>query len=125
VIDPGFIGDLDRLCVFDGGTRLSLFLCDGDVQLFSRDAQQLGIVNDIFPAADFDREVMARARRLARGPSITYRYMKENLNRAVTSELGDCMDVEVTHHVHSARTQDHREAADAFVSKREPRFIGR
>ena len=45
MIDPGFIGDLDRLCVFDGGTRLSLFLCDGDVQLFSRDAQQLGIVH--------------------------------------------------------------------------------
>jgi 2-(1,2-epoxy-1,2-dihydrophenyl)acetyl-CoA isomerase len=94
-------------------------------RLTAEDAQQLGIVNDIFPAADFEREVMARARRLARGPSITYRYMKENLNRAFTSELGDCMDVEVTHHVHSARTQDHREAADAFVSKREPRFIGR
>jgi hypothetical protein len=45
VIDPGFIGDLDRLCVFDGGTQLSLFLCDDDVQLFSRDAQQLGIVH--------------------------------------------------------------------------------
>jgi 2-(1,2-epoxy-1,2-dihydrophenyl)acetyl-CoA isomerase len=94
-------------------------------RLTAEEAQQLGIVNDIFPAADFEREVMSRARRLARGPSITYRYMKENLNRAVTSELGDCMDVEVTHHVHSARTQDHREAADAFVSKREPRFIGR
>src|ERR1700689_3250291 len=64
-------------------------------RLTAEDAQQLGIVNDIFPAADFDREVMARARRLARGPSITYRYMKENLNRAATSELGDCMDVEV------------------------------
>jgi 2-(1,2-epoxy-1,2-dihydrophenyl)acetyl-CoA isomerase len=94
-------------------------------KLTAEEARELGIVNDIFPAADFEGEVMARARRLARGPSITYRYMKENLNRAATSELGDCMDVEVTHHVHSARTQDHREAAQAFVSKREPRFQGR
>jgi enoyl-CoA hydratase/carnithine racemase len=79
----------------------------------------------IFPPADFEREVMERARRLAQGPSIAYRYMKENLNRAVSGELGDCMDLEVTHHVHTGLTQDHREAAQAFMDKREPRFRGR
>ncbi len=94
-------------------------------RLSAEDAQRLGIVNAIFPAADFEREVMARARRLAEGPSIAYRYMKENLNRAVTGELGDCMDLEVTHHMHTALTEDHREAARAFVDKREPRFHGR
>lgn len=94
-------------------------------RLSAEDAQRLGIVNAIFAAADFEQEVMARARRLARGPSIAYRYMKENLNRAAGGELGECMDLEVTHHVHSARTEDHREASRAFVDKREPRFHGR
>jgi 2-(1,2-epoxy-1,2-dihydrophenyl)acetyl-CoA isomerase len=94
-------------------------------RLSAADAERLGIVNAVFPAADFEREVMARARRLAEGPSIAYRYMKENLNRAVTGELGDCMDLEVTHHLHTALTEDHREAAQAFVDKREPRFHGR
>ena len=94
-------------------------------RLTAEDAQRLGIVNAIFPAADFEREVMARARRLAAGPSIAYRYMKENLNRAVTGDLGDCMDLEVTHHAHTGLTEDHREAAQAFVDKREPRFHGR
>jgi len=94
-------------------------------RLSAEDAQRLGIVNAIFPPADFEREVMARARQLAQGPSIAYRYMKENLNRAVTGELGDCMDLEVTHHVHTGLTEDHREAARAFVEKREPRFRGR
>jgi 2-(1,2-epoxy-1,2-dihydrophenyl)acetyl-CoA isomerase len=94
-------------------------------RLSAEDAEQLGIVNAIFPLADFEREVMARARRLAAGPSIAYRYMKENLNRAMTGELGDCMDLEVTHHVHTALTEDHREASRAFVDKREPRFRGR
>jgi 2-(1,2-epoxy-1,2-dihydrophenyl)acetyl-CoA isomerase len=94
-------------------------------RLSAEDAQRLGIVNAIFPPADFEREVMARARQLAEGPSIAYRYMKENLNRAVTGELGDCMDLEVTHHVHTGLTEDHREAARAFVEKREPRFRGR
>jgi 2-(1,2-epoxy-1,2-dihydrophenyl)acetyl-CoA isomerase len=94
-------------------------------RLSAEDAERLGIVNAVFPAADFEREVMARARRLAQGPSIAYRYMKENLNRAVTGELADCMDLEVTHHVHSGLTEDHREAAQAFMDKREPRFHGR
>ena len=94
-------------------------------RLSAEDAQRLGIVNAIFPPADFEREVMERARRLAQGPSIAYRYMKENLNRAVSGELGDCMDLEVTHHVHTGLTEDHREAAQAFVEKREPRFRGR
>jgi 2-(1,2-epoxy-1,2-dihydrophenyl)acetyl-CoA isomerase len=94
-------------------------------RLSAEEAQRLGIVNAIFPAADFEREVMDRARRLAQGPSIAYRYMKENLNRAVSGELGDCMDLEVTHHVHTGLTEDHREAAQAFVDKREPHFRGR
>jgi 2-(1,2-epoxy-1,2-dihydrophenyl)acetyl-CoA isomerase len=94
-------------------------------RITAEQAERLGIVNAIFPAADFEREVMARARRLAKGPSIAYRYMKENLNRAVSGELGECLDLEVTHHVHTGLTEDHREAARAFVDKREPRFRGR
>jgi 2-(1,2-epoxy-1,2-dihydrophenyl)acetyl-CoA isomerase len=94
-------------------------------RLSAEDASKLGIVNGVFPADAFGREVMARARRLAHGPSVAYRYMKENLNRAVTGELGDCMDLEVTHHTHTAFTEDHREAARAFVEKREPQFRGR
>ena len=94
-------------------------------RISAEDAHRLGIINAIFPPADFEQEVMARARRLAQGPSIAYRYMKENLNRAVTGELGDCMDLEVTHHVHTGLTEDHREAAQAFMGKREPRFRGR
>jgi len=88
-------------------------------------AEELGLVNAAFAAADLEKEVMDRARRLAQGPSIAYRYMKENLNRAVHGSLEECMDLEVTHHIHTGLTEDHREAAQAFVEKREPRFRGR
>jgi len=94
-------------------------------RLSAAEAQRLGIVNAVFPAADFDAEVQQRAGRLASGPRLAYRYMKENLNRAVGGELGECMDIEATHHVHTGLTEDHREAAQAFVERREPRFTGR
>jgi 2-(1,2-epoxy-1,2-dihydrophenyl)acetyl-CoA isomerase len=93
-------------------------------RLSAADAVGLGIVNAVFPAAEFDAEVRQRARRLADGPRLAYRYMKENLNRAVSGELGECMDLEVTHHVRTGLTDDHREAAKAFVERREPRFTG-
>jgi 2-(1,2-epoxy-1,2-dihydrophenyl)acetyl-CoA isomerase len=94
-------------------------------RLSAADAERLGIVNATFPPDDFDTEVKQRARRLAQGPRLAYRSMKENLNRAVGGELGDCMDIEVTHHVHTGLTEDHREAAKAFVERREPNFTGR
>jgi 2-(1,2-epoxy-1,2-dihydrophenyl)acetyl-CoA isomerase len=82
-------------------------------------------VNAVFPEAEFDREVRARAIRLASGPSIALRYMKENLNRAVRGDLIECMDMEVVHHHRTRDTEDHQEAAQAFVEKREPKFQGR
>ncbi len=123
----GFAGDyggtwfLTRLVGSSKAKELYYF----SERLNAEDALRLGIVNAIFPPEDFEREVMERARRLAQGPSIAYRYMKENLNRAVSGELGDCMDLEVTHHVHTGLTEDHHEAVQAFMDKREPRFRGR
>jgi 2-(1,2-epoxy-1,2-dihydrophenyl)acetyl-CoA isomerase len=94
-------------------------------RLTAAEAEHLGLVNAVFPADALTDDVMARARRLADGPRIALRYMKENLNRAVHGELAECSDLEVTHHAHTGTTEDHREAARAFVEKREPTFKGR
>ena len=51
--------------------------------------------------------------------------MKENFNRALNGDVMECLDLEATHHLHAQLTQDHREAAEAFVEKREPVFVGR
>ena len=82
-------------------------------------------MNAVFDSGHFHDEVMDRARRLAHGPAVALRYMKENLNRAVNGELGECMDLEVTHHIRTSLTHDHREAARAFVEKRDPTFEGK
>ena len=89
------------------------------------EALRLGLVNWVCPPealADRTREL---AQRLAAGPAVAYRYMKENLNRAMAGEIDECLDLEATHHIHCGQTEDHREAAKAFVEKREPVFQGR
>ncbi|MEI9991365.1 MAG: enoyl-CoA hydratase-related protein [Rhizomicrobium sp.] len=91
-----------------------------------KEALRLGLVNWVVPADQLDARTREIAHRLAKGPRVAYRYMKENINRAVTgADIDDCLDLEATHHNHTGLTEDHREAAKAFVEKREPVFKGR
>ena len=92
------------------------------------DAQQalgLGLVNRVVADARLEEETMALASRLARGPRVAYRYMKRNMNAAETASLKDMLDLEAWNHTRTGMTEDHREAARAFVEKREPQFKGR
>ncbi len=90
------------------------------------EALRIGLVNRVVPAAELEKQTRELALRLAKGPTVAYRYMKENLNRAASgADVFECLDLEATHHVHTGLTEDHREAARAFVEKREPTFRGR
>ena len=90
----------------------------------AREARELGIVNRIVPDARLEEETLALAARLARGPRIAYRYMKRNFNAAESGTLRDLLDLEAWHHTRCGLTEDHREAAKAFVEKRDPVFRG-
>ena len=92
------------------------------------DAQQalgLGLVNRVVADARLEEETMALASRLARGPRVAYRYMKRNMNAAESASLKEMLDLEAWNHTRTGMTEDHREAARAFVEKREPQFKGR
>ena len=91
----------------------------------AEEALRLGLVNWICAPEDLAARTHEIARRLASGPTVAYRYMKENLNRAMGQDVDDCLDLEATHHIHCGQTEDHREASRAFVEKREPVFRGR
>jgi 2-(1,2-epoxy-1,2-dihydrophenyl)acetyl-CoA isomerase len=123
----GFAGDyggiwfLSRLI----GTAKARELYYFSDRVDSAEALRLGIVNDVFPDDSFESEVRARARRIADGPRIAYRYMKENFNRSMNGDLLECMDMEAAHHNRTGQTEDHREAARAFTEKRTPTFNNR
>jgi 2-(1,2-epoxy-1,2-dihydrophenyl)acetyl-CoA isomerase len=91
----------------------------------AEEALSLGLTNWVVEPDELADKTLEISTRLATGPTVAYRYMKENLNRAMAGDMDDCLDLEVTHHVHAAFTEDHREAAQAFVEKREPQFKGR
>ena len=86
---------------------------------------RLGLVNRVVADTDLEKETRALAGRLARGPRVALRYMKRNMNAAESGTLGELLDLEAWHHSRTGLTEDHREAARAFVEKREPAFKGR
>ena len=51
--------------------------------------------------------------------------MKRNMNAAESGTLKPVLDLEARHHSRTGMTEDHREAARAFVEKREPQFRGK
>ncbi len=91
----------------------------------AEEALRLGLTNWVCEPDELAARTQEIARRLARGPTIAYRYMKENLNRAMGGDVDDCLDLEATHHIHCVATDDYRDAVRAFVEKREPVFRGR
>jgi len=93
--------------------------------LTAEQAAALGLVNRVLPEANFLDEVLAIARRIAHGPLVSYRYMKQNVNLALNSDFASSLQREAQSHLRCSQTQDHREGVAAFREKREPRFSGR
>ena len=87
--------------------------------------KEYGLVHWVVSADALEDRTRALAERLANGPSVAYRYMKENLNRALVADLQSCLDVEAERMVESAMTEDYLEAVKAFAERRAPAFRGR
>ena len=99
------------------------FLSD---RVSAEQALDLGLTNWVCEADELAAKANEIALRLASGPTVAYRYMKENFARALSSgDVNDCLDLEATHHVHCGQTEDHKNATKAFVEKRDPVFVGR
>jgi 2-(1,2-epoxy-1,2-dihydrophenyl)acetyl-CoA isomerase len=94
-------------------------------KLSAQQCLALGLVSRVVPEAQLRATTLEVASRLANGPSIAYGYIKENVNAAGSKGLEDFMDGEVMLQLLAAGTEDHREAAHAFVEKRAARFKGR
>ena len=86
------------------------------------EALRLGLVNWVVPPDQLAAKTMELAKRLANGPRIAHRLIKDNLNRALNATFADCLDMESANLAEARQTDDHKEAARAFAEKRAPKF---
>src|SRR5271156_6366782 len=123
----GFSGD------FGGSYFLSKLVGTGKARelyytaepLDAAHALALGVVNQVVPDADLAGATMQLAQKLAKGPRVALALMKQNFNAAETCTLAQLLDLEARRQIETGRTNDHKEAARAFVEKRAPLFSGR
>jgi 2-(1,2-epoxy-1,2-dihydrophenyl)acetyl-CoA isomerase len=88
------------------------------------EALRIGMVNRVVEHEQLEAETMKLAEHLATGPTLAFARMKENLNRGETCDAATALDAEALNMQLSGTTNDHREAAKAFVEKRQPTFSG-
>lgn len=93
-------------------------------RLSAAEALDLGIVNKVFPQDNFVDHAMNYCQEMANRAPIALRYIKENINRSMSVTLEAALDAEGSAMPRTMSTADHREAAAAFVEKRQPKFSG-
>ena len=71
---------------------------------------------------DSVREV---AEKIANGPLMSFRWMKENINQSSHVDFKTMLDREAVSHLRCGETDDHKEGVAAFLEKRPPTFRGR
>jgi 2-(1,2-epoxy-1,2-dihydrophenyl)acetyl-CoA isomerase len=119
--DFGITWPLTRLL---GEAKAKELLLLSDV-LTATQAEALGLVNRVVPHDQIMSAAREMAVRIARGPQVSYRYMKENVRLASQDDYLTMLDREAWTHLRCGETEDHREGARSFVEKREPKFKGR
>ncbi len=63
-------------------------------------------------------------KKLAAGPRVAWWHVKKNMKVAEEGSLSEALDSEAARMIRTGETEDHKEAARAFVEKRAPVFKG-
>jgi enoyl-CoA hydratase/carnithine racemase len=106
-----------------GIARAKELLMTGDL-ISAAEAERIGLINRVVAAGQAYPEGLALAKRLAAGPTRAIRWTKLSLNKRLKDEVNLVLDASLAVETLSMATEDHKEAARAFVEKRPPRFTG-
>jgi len=118
----------------DGGCLiwpLQLSMCKAKEYLMTGDlvrapeAERMGLINRVVPAEDLMEEAWKLAKGFADGPIEAISYTKVCLNKILQERINLLYDATVAYEYHSLHSEDHLEAAQAFLEKRAPQFKGK
>lgn len=106
-----------------GPAKAAELFYTGDM-IDAKTALGLGIVNHVVPADRFEAEVQSLAAKIAGGPQVAIRAVKQTIFAGEKAKLVEALDREVEHQLECFRSQDCQEGIRAFLEKRPPSFRG-
>jgi len=104
-----------------GVARAAEYLFTSD-PIEAEEAERIGLVNRLVPAAELESATMELARRIANGPALALKLDKMHLYKGLELDLETALEFEIACTPIVVASQDYREALAAFSEKREPRF---
>lgn len=122
-IIPGFGGSQRLARLVGHGRALALLL--GGHNIGAQEAERIGLVNRVVPAADLKTEALALAQQLAAKAPLAVRYLLNAVYAGADLPLDQALQLEATLFGLSASTADMKEGTRAFLEKRKPEFRGR
>jgi enoyl-CoA hydratase len=106
-----------------GPARAKQYLLTGD-PVAADEAERVGLVNEVVPAAEVAARGRWWAQRLAAGPPLAVRGTKQAVNAQVKRALLESFDVSTALETTAFLSTDHEEALRARAENRPPRFRG-
>jgi enoyl-CoA hydratase len=120
---PGYAGTQRLSRLVGKGRAMEMIL--GGAPISAAEAERIGLVNRVVPAAELLSEARALAGRLAASAPIALRYIMTAINKGLDMPFSAACAYEATLFGLVASTDDMREGTAAFLQKRKPEFKGR
>lgn len=107
-----------------GYARAKEFLYTGRL-VRMEEAAAIGLINYAVPRDELDTKVNELASAIVKGATRAIQLTKNVMNIPLRQAALATMDLGMANELMSSQTEDHIEASNAFIEKREPRFSGR
>lgn len=107
-----------------GPARAKQYLLTGD-SVTAREAERMGMINQVVPREDLDQTALAFARRLAEGATMAIRFTKHIINRMLEQNLAYSWEFSDALQTLTTFTDDFKEYRTSVREKRPPQFTGR
>jgi enoyl-CoA hydratase len=120
---PGYAGTQRLPRLVGKGKAMEMILTGAPIA--ADEAQRIGLVNRVVPAASLMTEAKALAAQLAKNAPIAMRYIINAINKGVEMPFAEACQYEATLFGLVASTDDMREGTSAFLEKRKAAFKGR
>lgn len=107
-----------------GTARAYELLLTGEV-ITGEEAARIGLVNRAVEPEQLMDAARELADKIARGPAIPIRKMKDSIGGSYKRDLVETLDLEASAQVECSKTEDLMEGINAFIERREPKFKGK